>query len=1198
MPVFAMVFVLQTNTNAQNTPTNVTHLLSLSNGISAPFRIAVKSTGTIYITDVSQNNIVKYDKSFNLIGAFNIGIKPTALAINSSDELFVGDSETGIIYKLDGSENATEFSTVTNSASSMVFDKNNLLYVVDDKLKQVTVLDTDGIFLRAIGYGDFVQPTGITYDNINDRILVSEHGGIGDDVGGGMMGGGYPLTKVWIFDTDGNELAEIGEGGSDDGQFYRIQGMTISQNGTIYVTDPYQGQISIFENNGVFLNKFGEYGSVSGKLNFPMDVKFDSQGRVLVSSMNTGAVEVYYVNEINPTYKITAVKEVLCPGENTDIRVDFTGTAPWTFTYTKDGINPVTITDTYSDPYIFNTTEPGLFEVTSMSDANYSTVDYSNNFTVTQNPFPTSEINSGDVEICKGTNTEVSINFTGVAPYTFTYTDGTTPVTIYNNELNPYNISTSENGAFEVTYLKGGGGCVGTSLTGVANINVNALPSSIITSEDIVICEGETTDISIDFTGTAPWNFTYAIDGVDQSPIITSDNPYTLTTGTEGIYSITALSDALNTGECFTDSVNISVTPLPTSNITSNNTTICKGESSDINIELTGTPPWNLTYTIDGVNPVTITDINTSPYFLTVQKAGLYEVIALSGNSCIGTEFNGNTQLTVTPLPTAVMTDGNDQYLVLEGETMDFSLELTGESPWTYSYVIDDENAIIVTTSNSSNTITGSLEGTYEVKEISDANCTNYRSEGYPEIKYDPSPTSFISSENIIICGEGSAEVQIDLTGNAPWNITYTIDGLNPIEVLANVSPYILSVSEPGLYKVSNLSDAYLDGIQMLGEVIVSVEPLPQVNLGIDTAICQNESITLNAGSFSEYLWNNGSTAQTINVDSEGTYIVSVTDANSCESSGEIIVSINPLPIVNLGNDLSFCEGESITIDAGSFSSYLWNDGSTTQTINVNSEGAYSVSVTDANSCENSGEIIVSTNPLPSVDLGSDIAICKNETITLNAGSFSGYLWNDGSITQTIDVDSEGTYSVSVTDNNNCTNTDEITISVNPLAVSDFTFTENNLEISFTNNSLNASAYLWNFGDSNTSTDVNPVYTYSSSGEYIVSLTAINNECGDSVSNKSVTAITTSIEDTYLKNNIAIYPNPSDGFININLGNINQVGLELEIRNFAGQRVFFKKIEPNQSAEIIDLSNQPSGIYNLNIISKDWIQTKKIILSK
>ncbi|PLX12487.1 MAG: hypothetical protein C0597_13235 [Marinilabiliales bacterium] len=76
-----------------------------------------------------------------------------------------------------------------------------------------------------------------------------------------MMGGGYPLTQIWIFDTDGNQLGTIGEGGSDDGQFYRIQGMTVSANGVIYVTDPYQGQVTLFEDNGIFLNKFGEYGT-------------------------------------------------------------------------------------------------------------------------------------------------------------------------------------------------------------------------------------------------------------------------------------------------------------------------------------------------------------------------------------------------------------------------------------------------------------------------------------------------------------------------------------------------------------------------------------------------------------------------------------------------------------------------------------------------------------------------------------------------------------------------------------------------------------------------------------------------------------------------------------------------------------------------------------------------------------------------
>ncbi|MBU8893882.1 MAG: T9SS type A sorting domain-containing protein, partial [Bacteroidales bacterium] len=852
----------------------------------------------------------------------------------------------------------------------------------------------------------------------------------------------------------------IGEGGSEDGEFYRIQGMTISSNGTIYVIDPYQANINIFEENGTFLNKFGGYGSLLGELNIPMDVKFDSQDRTLVSSMNTGTIEVYYVNEINPTYEITAVKEIICPGENTDVKIDFTGTAPWTFTYTIDAANPVTVTETFSDPYIFNTTEPGVFKLIELSDSNYSAVDFTDSVSVTQNPFPTSTITSGDVEICIGTNTDVAINFTGVAPYSFTYTDGTTPVTINIYEANSYNINTSENGTYEVTYLIGSGGCVGSSFTGTANINVNALPSTVMSSDDIVICEGETTDIEIEFTGTAPWTFTHAINGINQTPITTSDNPYILTTGVDGEYTITALSDADNTGECFTGFANITVTPFPTSNIINTDVTICEGESTDINIELTGMAPWDLTYSVNGINPVTITDIQTSPYILSAQDSGLYEVTELIGSNCSGTTFTGNAVINVNPLPTSVITEGNDQYLVREGETMDFYLELTGEAPWTFSYVIDLENPVTIITNNSSNTITSSLEGTYEVIEISDVNCTNYQSEGYPDVKYDQSPTSKISSEDVIICGEGSAEIQTDLTGIAPWNITYTIDGANPIEISTSVNPFILAVSEPGLYTVSKLIDAELEGTQMLGEALVTIVPLPQVNLGVDTAICENTTITLNAGSFTEYLWNDGST-------------------------------------------------------------------------------------------------------------------------TLN-----------------IDIDSEGTYSVRVRDNNNCENTDEIKILVNPLAVSDFAFVENNLEVSFSNMSLNASEYLWDFGDSNSSIEMNPVYNYSASGSYNVTLTSSNSECGDSSIIKNVTAISTSIVSADFENEIKVYPNPSEGLISIDLGNLNDIGLELEIINLAGQRVFSKKIESTQSVDKIDLSNLPKGVYTLNIISKEWVHTKKIILSK
>ncbi|PLX18535.1 MAG: hypothetical protein C0599_12190 [Salinivirgaceae bacterium] len=92
------------------------HVLSVTDGISAPFRLDIQSNGTIYVTDVVQNNIVKYDKAFNLIGSFTAGTNPGAIAINSNDEVFVGDAKTGIIYKMDAGENPVVFSTRINEA--------------------------------------------------------------------------------------------------------------------------------------------------------------------------------------------------------------------------------------------------------------------------------------------------------------------------------------------------------------------------------------------------------------------------------------------------------------------------------------------------------------------------------------------------------------------------------------------------------------------------------------------------------------------------------------------------------------------------------------------------------------------------------------------------------------------------------------------------------------------------------------------------------------------------------------------------------------------------------------------------------------------------------------------------------------------------------------------------------------------------
>jgi hypothetical protein len=195
-------------------------------------------------------------------------------------------------------------------------------------------------------------------------------------------------------------------------------------------------------------------------------------------------------------------------------------------------------------------------------------------------------------------------------------------------------------------------------------------------------------------------------------------------------------------------------------------------------------------------------------------------------------------------------------------------------------------------------------------------------------------------------------------------------------------------------------------------------------------------SVEANDGVLFEYQWNTGSVEQQIEVISTGIYAVEVIDYNGCVFRDSVALTTHQ-PVVNLGSDKALCAGDSKVLDAGfSEVSYLWSTSETSQTITIETEGEYSVILTDTFECTNSDTVIVTVNDLPTVDLGADQTIGDNETVTLDAGSFSAYEWSTSETTQSIAVDGAEigagtfTYSVVVTDGNSCSNSDSVYIEV------------------------------------------------------------------------------------------------------------------------------------------------------------------------
>ncbi|NOX85727.1 MAG: T9SS type A sorting domain-containing protein [Chlorobi bacterium] len=169
------------------------------------------------------------------------------------------------------------------------------------------------------------------------------------------------------------------------------------------------------------------------------------------------------------------------------------------------------------------------------------------------------------------------------------------------------------------------------------------------------------------------------------------------------------------------------------------------------------------------------------------------------------------------------------------------------------------------------------------------------------------------------------------------------------------------------------------------------------------------------------------------------TYIVSVNDGIVILTD-TVVVTVNPSPVVDLGDDQLLCGIAEYELDAGNpGDQYLWSTGETTQTITATGSGPtdFWVTVTNDSGCSASDTIVLNFAPLPVVDLGPDTVICHNGEITLDAGEDgTEYLWSTGETTRMITVYGEDysigeqEFSCLVTNAAGCQNSDTLTIDV------------------------------------------------------------------------------------------------------------------------------------------------------------------------
>ena len=614
---------------------------------------------------------------------------------------------------------------------------------------------------------------------------------------------------------------------------------------------------------------------------------------------------------------------------------------------------------------------PGTYSVT-VTDANECTL--VDTYIVTESPEV--EVNiTGDMLLCGAgtTGTLTATPVTGpISQYTYVWSTGATGPTITNVGPGTYTVT-----ATDVN------GCTGTATATVTLIDLDLTLSSTATT-----CSDNTDGTATATVTGGNTPYTYAWSNGATTATITGLAP--------GVYGVTVTE----ANDCKV-SGNVQVGAPPVLNITAAPTNIvCNGENNGtINVTVSGgTPGYTFSWS-DGANTEDRTNL----------AAGTYSVTVTDANGCtddVTVQINEPTALSLTETITNVSCEGDASGSIV--------VAAAGGTP-AYAYAW----------SNGGNTrfLNNLTAGTYTVT-VTDANeCSLVESFVVTE------PTAIVVTgvvTNLDCFGDNTGAINLTVTGGSPaytWNWS---NGANT-EDISNLTA--------GTYRVT-VTDA--NECQETATFTIA-QPTDLTLTGVPTNVeCAGEatgsiSITAAGGTTPyTYAWSDNSTQEDRTNLTAGTYTVTVTDANGCTESLTLTVS-EPLALNGFAQITPVaCDGDAtgainLTAERGTAPyTFLWSNGATTEDIDNLEAGNYTVTVTDANGCTLVQTYTVNTVDniqVRSVRTNPDCFGASTGSIDLDVSGGSGtyaYNWSNGAITEDLTNVPAGTYSVTITDSNEC----------------------------------------------------------------------------------------------------------------------------------------------------------------------------------
>ncbi|MBK8080367.1 MAG: hypothetical protein IPK25_08845 [Saprospiraceae bacterium] len=275
-------------------------------------------------------------------------------------------------------------------------------------------------------------------------------------------------------------------------------------------------------------------------------------------------------------------------------------------------------------------------------------------------------------------------------------------------------------------------------------------------------------------------------------------------------------------------------------------------------------------------------------------------------------------------------------------------------------------------------------------------------------------PTAQITGDDEICDGESTT-----FTANGGASYNWGPSQNNQSITVSTANTFTVTVTD-----VNNCTDTE--------SITLTVQNNPTAQITGDDEICDGESTTFTANGGSTYNWGPNGSAQDITVSTANTFTVTVTDANNCTDTESITLTVHNNPTAQITGDDEICDGESTTFTANGGSSYNWGPNGSAQDITVSTANTFTVTVTDVNNCTDTESITLTVHNNPTAQITGDDEICEGESTTFTASGGSTYNWGPSQNNQSITVSTANTFTVTVTDANNCSDTESITLIVNP----------------------------------------------------------------------------------------------------------------------------------------------------------------------